>query len=122
MAEAGFYFTPSDASPDGAMCFMCSKSLDGWEPSDDPRYVMRVKAFSNSKYMIIIIININIRFYCAHYSPIHRVEHKKHAPACPFMNLDVEANRLLTYKHWPHATYKHTPEDVRIHRDEDALD
>ncbi|XP_077359324.1 baculoviral IAP repeat-containing protein 5.2-like [Festucalex cinctus] len=36
MAKAGFIHTPSDNSPDVAMCVFCLKELEGWEPDDDP--------------------------------------------------------------------------------------
>lgn len=36
MAKAGFYFTGSKKEPDAVQCFLCEKSLDGWEPDDDP--------------------------------------------------------------------------------------
>ncbi|KAJ8251455.1 hypothetical protein GJAV_G00221530 [Gymnothorax javanicus] len=36
MAKAGFIHTPSENSPDVAMCFLCYKELEGWEPEDDP--------------------------------------------------------------------------------------
>ncbi|XP_077407264.1 baculoviral IAP repeat-containing protein 5a [Vanacampus margaritifer] len=36
MAKAGFIHTPSDNSPDVAMCVFCLKELEGWEPEDDP--------------------------------------------------------------------------------------
>ncbi|KAI0746858.1 hypothetical protein C8Q80DRAFT_802071 [Daedaleopsis nitida] len=36
LAEAGFYFDPDHESPDNVTCFMCNKSLGGWEPDDDP--------------------------------------------------------------------------------------
>ncbi|XP_026172172.1 baculoviral IAP repeat-containing protein 5a [Mastacembelus armatus] len=36
MAKAGFIHTPSENSPDIAMCFFCLKELEGWEPEDDP--------------------------------------------------------------------------------------
>ena len=42
MAEAGFLHTPSDNCPDVAKCFFCLKKLEGWEPEDDPAYVLRV--------------------------------------------------------------------------------
>jgi hypothetical protein len=34
--KAGFYFDPSAAHPDNVKCYLCEKSLDGWEPDDDP--------------------------------------------------------------------------------------
>ncbi|KAI0826540.1 hypothetical protein BC628DRAFT_1419049 [Trametes gibbosa] len=36
LAEAGFYYNPSPGEPDNVTCFMCKKSLCGWEPEDDP--------------------------------------------------------------------------------------
>lgn len=36
MAKAGFIHTPSENSPDTAMCFFCLKELEGWEPEDEP--------------------------------------------------------------------------------------
>ena len=36
LAEAGFYFNPDSDSNDNVTCFMCKKSLGGWEPDDDP--------------------------------------------------------------------------------------
>ncbi|KAK2820788.1 hypothetical protein Q5P01_023747 [Channa striata] len=37
MAKAGFIHTPTENSPDVAMCFFCFKELEGWEPEDDPQ-------------------------------------------------------------------------------------
>eukprot|EP00038_Savillea_parva_P004438 m.137818 g.137818 ORF g.137818 m.137818 type:complete len:318 (-) comp11471_c0_seq3:102-1055(-) len=34
-------------------------------------------------------------------------EHIKHSTQCPFVNLHLEANRLKTFKFWPHKTFKH---------------
>ncbi|KAH9852559.1 hypothetical protein C2E23DRAFT_730833 [Lenzites betulinus] len=36
LAEAGFYYNPSPTESDNVSCFMCKKSLCGWEPEDDP--------------------------------------------------------------------------------------
>jgi hypothetical protein len=36
MVEAGWAFDPSPADEDGATCFYCNMSLDGWEPKDSP--------------------------------------------------------------------------------------
>ena len=40
MAEAGFYHTPSSNEPDLVTCYVCYKEMDGWEPTDDPWYVI----------------------------------------------------------------------------------
>lgn len=36
LALAGFYFDPSAEAPDNCTCFLCGKSLGGWEDGDDP--------------------------------------------------------------------------------------
>lgn len=36
LARAGFFYTPTTSSIDNVTCFMCQKSLDGWEEDDDP--------------------------------------------------------------------------------------
>ncbi|VEN62911.1 unnamed protein product [Callosobruchus maculatus] len=36
LAEAGFVYAGNENEPDCAQCFVCKKSLDGWEPDDDP--------------------------------------------------------------------------------------
>ncbi|KAK9455147.1 hypothetical protein V1511DRAFT_335241 [Dipodascopsis uninucleata] len=37
MARAGFVFDPSSDSPDNVTCFLCKKSMDGWNKADDPK-------------------------------------------------------------------------------------
>jgi baculoviral IAP repeat-containing protein 5 len=36
LTEAGFFFNPAWDAPDNVECFLCGKSLDGWEEQDDP--------------------------------------------------------------------------------------
>jgi len=36
LAKAGFYYKPSSASNDNAICYLCDRALDGWEEDDDP--------------------------------------------------------------------------------------
>lgn len=36
MAKAGFIFQPLPSNPDNVACFLCNKSLDGWEEDDRP--------------------------------------------------------------------------------------
>ncbi|KAJ8985894.1 hypothetical protein NQ317_010650 [Molorchus minor] len=36
MAEAGFVFIGNKLEPDTVKCFLCHKSLDGWDATDDP--------------------------------------------------------------------------------------
>ena len=36
LARAGFFYKPSSSSHDNVTCYICERSLDGWEPSDEP--------------------------------------------------------------------------------------
>ncbi|KAK4152324.1 hypothetical protein C8A00DRAFT_34964, partial [Chaetomidium leptoderma] len=36
LAKAGFFFQPHPKNPDNVVCFLCNKSLDGWEETDNP--------------------------------------------------------------------------------------
>ncbi|KAJ9150729.1 Protein bir1 [Pleurostoma richardsiae] len=36
LAKAGFYYYPTPSNPDNVACFLCQKSMDGWEEDDDP--------------------------------------------------------------------------------------
>jgi baculoviral IAP repeat-containing protein 5 len=36
MVEAGFYYCPTDVTPDQVRCFTCGLELESWEPQDVP--------------------------------------------------------------------------------------
>ncbi|CAG8546108.1 10834_t:CDS:2 [Diversispora eburnea] len=36
LARAGFYFYPATRSPDNVICYLCHKSMEGWDSTDDP--------------------------------------------------------------------------------------
>lgn len=36
LADAGFYFAPTEDGPDTCKCFSCGVNLGGWEEGDDP--------------------------------------------------------------------------------------
>lgn len=36
MAQAGFYWSGSKNDDDTVTCFVCGKTLHGWDPTDDP--------------------------------------------------------------------------------------
>jgi hypothetical protein len=35
LAKAGFFYQPTDTSLDNTTCFLCERSLDGWESGDN---------------------------------------------------------------------------------------
>lgn len=45
MAGAGFLFTPHEPGDDTAKCPYCGIELSGWEPHDDPVYVLLFPRF-----------------------------------------------------------------------------
>ncbi|KAE8354964.1 hypothetical protein BDV28DRAFT_63406 [Aspergillus coremiiformis] len=36
LAHAGFYYNPYETNPDNTTCFLCHRTLDGWEEEDNP--------------------------------------------------------------------------------------
>jgi hypothetical protein len=43
MAKAGFVHCQDENEPDVVKCFICYKTLDGWEPDDDPWWVFNTE-------------------------------------------------------------------------------
>lgn len=51
MAKAGFYFIGNmDKDDDSAVCFVCGKTLDGWENTDEP-WIEHKKHSANCKFV-----------------------------------------------------------------------
>lgn len=51
MAKAGFYFIGNMAKDDdSAICFVCGKTLDGWENTDEP-WIEHKKHSANCKFV-----------------------------------------------------------------------
>lgn len=55
LAKAGFYIHENDDLNDVVTCFMCKKSLDGWEADDDP-WTEHVKHSSTCP-----LVNLNLK-------------------------------------------------------------
>ena len=53
MIDAGWCYNPIPEADDCVMCFYCGISLEGWEPKDDPWYVVLVFCISNSEPALI---------------------------------------------------------------------
>lgn len=53
MASAGFFSIATKEEPDLVECFICTKQLDGWEPTDDPWFVFYV-------YMLTLISYVSL--------------------------------------------------------------
>ena len=57
MAEAGFFFAGTEDEKDNVQCPFCLKEMYGWEPTDDPWYVVMVRILAevcfNSDFFVL---------------------------------------------------------------------
>lgn len=87
MAAAGFVHCPSENSPDVVQCFFCLKELEGWEPDDDPLWVVgRGRAGEGSGRRPEPLRTVRRCFF--------REEHKKHSAGCAFAALQKDPSNL----------------------------
>ena len=93
LAEAGFYHCPTKEEPDAVRCFFCMKELDGWEPDDDPWYIM--KHLPLTRHPIYCIFAFKFKFLFDNFETgvtclfgvNFRAEHESHSPKCPFLSI-----------------------------------
>ncbi|KAA8564323.1 hypothetical protein MFRU_043g00370 [Monilinia fructicola] len=86
LAKAGFFYYPSQASPDNCACFLCHRSIDSWEEGDDP-LVEHLKHSPNCGWAIVASIEAQDKDLCLEY------------PASVKM---VEARTATFAGRWPH--------------------
>ncbi|RAL66640.1 hypothetical protein DID88_006327 [Monilinia fructigena] len=86
LAKAGFFYYPSQASPDNCACFLCHRSIDSWEEGDDP-LVEHLKHSPNCGWAIVASIEA------------HDKELSLEYPASVKM---VEARTATFAGRWPH--------------------
>ncbi|KAK4173709.1 hypothetical protein QBC36DRAFT_244874 [Triangularia setosa] len=89
-AKAGFFFEPYPQSPDNVVCFLCDKSLDGWEENDNP-LEEHLKHSPTCGWAIMAAIEAGM----GNYGKVH--------PLDPFM---VEARKATFAGRWPYETKK----------------
>ncbi|KAK0744927.1 hypothetical protein B0T21DRAFT_407993 [Apiosordaria backusii] len=89
-AKAGFFFEPYAQSPDNVVCFLCDKSLDGWEEHDNP-LEEHLKHSPTCGWAIMAAIEAGM----GNYGKVH--------PLDPFM---VEARKATFAGRWPYETKK----------------
>ncbi|KAH9941315.1 uncharacterized protein BXZ73DRAFT_88456 [Epithele typhae] len=97
LAEAGFYYNPGSDSPDCATCYMCNKSIDGWEPEDDPFAIHYEKCQETCAWAVV-------RCQSAMGEKSYRFTDPARHPASKTM----EKARLETFSKskWPHDAVK----------------
>lgn len=86
LARAGFYFQPWPDNPDNVVCFLCHKSMDGWEEGDDP-LEEHLKHSSQCGWAITTAIEVGM----GQYAQLHPAEHTM-----------MEARKATFAGMWPH--------------------
>lgn len=90
LAKAGFFFYPTQDNPDNVACFLCHKSLDGWEEDDDP-LTEHLKHSSSCGWAIVAAIERQDK------------EFNEENPAQARM---INARRATFADKWPHENKK----------------
>ncbi|KAK4226699.1 hypothetical protein QBC38DRAFT_479729 [Podospora fimiseda] len=89
-AKAGFFFEPYLKSPDNVVCFLCDKSLDGWEEHDNP-LEEHLKHSPTCGWAIMAAIEADM----GNYGKVH--------PLDPFI---IEARKATFAGRWPYESKK----------------
>ncbi|KAK3987194.1 hypothetical protein QBC44DRAFT_128143 [Cladorrhinum sp. PSN332] len=89
-AKAGFFFEPYPKSPDNVVCFLCDKSLDGWEEHDNP-LEEHLKHSPTCGWAIMAAIEVEM----GNYGKVH--------PLDPFI---IEARKATFAGRWPYESKK----------------
>jgi len=90
LARAGFFYYPIQNNPDNVACFLCRKSLDGWEKDDDP-LVEHLKHSPDCGWAIVATIEKQ------------NGELSQEYPLSPPM---IEARKATFADKWPHESKK----------------
>ena len=90
MAKAGFFHFPTQDNPDNTTCFLCRKSLDGWEENDDP-LVEHLKHSPDCGWAIVASID---------------ARHSELSQEYPLSERMIEARKATFGDRWPHEDKK----------------
>ncbi|KAL2134689.1 hypothetical protein VTI74DRAFT_11093 [Chaetomium olivicolor] len=90
LAKAGFFFHPDAKHPDNVTCFLCNKSLDGWDENDNP-LEEHLKHSPTCGWAIMAAIEGGY----GNYGKVH--------PLDPFM---IEARKATFAGRWPYESKK----------------
>jgi hypothetical protein len=90
LARAGFFFYPTQDNPDNVACFLCQRSVDGWEKGDDP-LVEHLKHSSECGWAIVATIQREDGDLSQEYPSSTRM---------------IEARKATFSDKWPHESKK----------------
>ncbi|KAI9672064.1 MAG: hypothetical protein M1831_001877 [Alyxoria varia] len=92
LAKAGFYYKPTASSNDSVTCFLCQKSLDGWDAGDNPA-IEHLNHVPDCGWAINVCIE-------------QRSQDMDRAEEDPMSEKMVEARRATYQDAWPHESRK----------------
>ncbi|KAK9717991.1 hypothetical protein K7432_005823 [Basidiobolus ranarum] len=99
LAEAGFYFDPHYAEDDNCVCFLCQKSLGGWEEHDNPI----TEHITHAPFCAWAKLLCSRLFVTGEDIPLENYDEDDYIPTSGFM----EAARAATFQDlWPHEYKK----------------
>lgn len=90
LAKAGFFYNPTHANPDNVVCFLCHKSLDGWEEDDDP-VAEHLKHSADCGWAIVAAVES---------------QDGNFSGECPTSTRMIDARRATFADKWPHENKK----------------
>ncbi|KIN08425.1 hypothetical protein OIDMADRAFT_187821 [Oidiodendron maius Zn] len=90
LAKAGFFYNPTHANPDNVVCFLCHKSLDGWEEDDDP-VAEHLKHSADCGWAIVAAVER---------------QDGNFSGECPTSTRMIDARRATFADKWPHENKK----------------
>lgn len=92
LARAGFFYKPTAHSDDSVTCFLCHKTLDGWDADDKPA-LEHLAHVPDCGWAINICIE-------------HRNQNMDPLEEDPLSDKMVEARRATFQDRWPHENKK----------------
>ncbi|KAK2070540.1 hypothetical protein P8C59_005025 [Phyllachora maydis] len=90
LAKAGFVFRPLPDNPDNVVCFLCHKSLDGWEEQDSP-LVEHLRHSPDCGWAITVAIEAEV----AEYAGMHPLDQRM-----------LDARKATFAGRWPYEAKK----------------
>jgi len=92
LARAGLFYHPTSSSPDNTTCYLCQRSLDGWEEDDDA-VVEHLKHAPECGWAVTIAIEQD-------------VENGSYSLEDPMSEKVLNARRMTFGSNWPHEHKK----------------
>jgi hypothetical protein len=90
MAKAGFFFYPTQENPDNTICFLCKRSIVGWERGDNP-FIEHLTLSPDCGWAVVASIDAQNEVLCQEN---------------PLSARMIEARKATFADRWPHEGKK----------------